>query len=289
MTNNIRNHISVLSCKEIDEICEPLFKYTPLTSFSYTRLYPDGSRMMLGNHADFMIGSFSKKEAPLRNVHTPNFINYDQPFSLIKRWAENLPPPVNKIIAQQLHNERNLWNMDDQLTISTKNSKYCEHVNFLCSTSGMENFFLNNLELMNKFILYFRNKAHKIIQKADNDRIVKPWNFPDFKINLNDSAFSSTEDINSLEKILQPKKFYLSLNEQEIHFTKSEMLCAELVILGKTAKEIAQILNKSKRTVESQIESIKYKTFCNTKSQLINLLLEHNFFSTKLTELPDHK
>lgn len=53
---------------------------------------------------------------------------------------------------------------------------------------------------------------------------------------------------------------YLTIRESEI---------VELLVKGKTVKEIAMLLKLSPRTVEHYIENIKYKVGVNTKSDLI--------------------
>ncbi len=54
---------------------------------------------------------------------------------------------------------------------------------------------------------------------------------------------------------------------------KNEMLTANLLIRGKTAKEIARILGLSHRTIEHRIERMKLKFDACNKSQLIEILL----------------
>ena len=50
--------------------------------------------------------------------------------------------------------------------------------------------------------------------------------------------------------------------------------CFYLVARGKTAKEIARVLNIDYRTVEVHIERLKRKLDCHTKSQLIEKAFE---------------
>ena len=47
------------------------------------------------------------------------------------------------------------------------------------------------------------------------------------------------------------------------------------MIRGKTAKEIAVILNLSPRTIEHHIENIKIKTNSDSKSELIDKMFLH--------------
>jgi len=54
--------------------------------------------------------------------------------------------------------------------------------------------------------------------------------------------------------------------------TFKETRCAELVLEGNTAKEIAKILNLSPRTIEHYFEKLKQKFECRSKAMLIKTL-----------------
>jgi len=75
----------------------------------------------------------------------------------------------------------------------------------------------------------------------------------------------------STKKILITNKYgstYLSQREAE---------CMRYIIQGKTARETADLLMLSHRTVESHIARVKEKFDCNRKSELIEMLLNSNF------------
>ncbi|WP_232051862.1 response regulator transcription factor [Aquicella siphonis] len=51
--------------------------------------------------------------------------------------------------------------------------------------------------------------------------------------------------------------------------TKRECECVFLLVRGKTAKEMADLLLLSKRIIESYIENIKNKMNCQNKAELL--------------------
>lgn len=59
-------------------------------------------------------------------------------------------------------------------------------------------------------------------------------------------------------------------------FTVRETECLFYIIRGKTAKQIAKVLNLSPRTVEFYIERIKLKMDCTTKSQIVAKAISEN-------------
>ena len=68
---------------------------------------------------------------------------------------------------------------------------------------------------------------------------------------------------------------YLGDDYGNIHLTKCEAKVLHCTILGYTAKKTAKHLNISFRTVEAYIDTLKLKLHCNTKRQLIELVIKN--------------
>ena len=60
-----------------------------------------------------------------------------------------------------------------------------------------------------------------------------------------------------------------------VYLSQQELKCLRLLILGKTSKLIAQFLNLSPRTVEYYLDNIKNKLKVETKTQLIEKVIQH--------------
>lgn len=65
------------------------------------------------------------------------------------------------------------------------------------------------------------------------------------------------------------------LSYGEIYFTQRQKEIIIYMIRGKTAKEIATILELSQRTIEHHIENIKLKTNSSSRSELIDKMFDH--------------
>jgi DNA-binding CsgD family transcriptional regulator len=78
----------------------------------------------------------------------------------------------------------------------------------------------------------------------------------------------NSPSVNSLEP--QPNTIYI--DNEPIALTKREMQCLKFTLEGKSAKEIANALYISVRTVEIHIENIRRKTQCRTKLEVISKL-----------------
>jgi DNA-binding CsgD family transcriptional regulator len=55
--------------------------------------------------------------------------------------------------------------------------------------------------------------------------------------------------------------------------TKRELECIQLIMRGRTAKEMADVLGLSPRTVEFYINNIKSKIGCSKKSKIVDYIL----------------
>jgi DNA-binding CsgD family transcriptional regulator len=86
------------------------------------------------------------------------------------------------------------------------------------------------------------------------------------------------DNTNQLKKILvnAPAKrntslnrVYLTIANENIYLTPREVQCISCLFEGKTAKEIAKILNISPRTVEYYIAQLKLKLQCRTVTELV--------------------
>lgn len=78
-------------------------------------------------------------------------------------------------------------------------------------------------------------------------------------------------------KNYDPIQYELSNDFSQFDLSKRETICLFYLIRGKTAKEIAEIIYLSKRTVEKHIDNIRLKLHCNTKSEIIAKAIDAGF------------
>lgn len=69
---------------------------------------------------------------------------------------------------------------------------------------------------------------------------------------------------------ISPNTVSLKTQHSETYLTQREREVLSYVVRGKTAKEIANRLSISRRTVEHHINALKFKTNCHYKSELID-------------------
>lgn len=124
-------------------------------------------------------------------------------------------------------------------------------------------FFLKNIPLFLKFIDFFRLQAVDLIDDKDRRKIAV---FPNkFSIEADEDSLSIENFLSELNKPFLLKSF----TGETVSLTRRESECFKIFLTNKSAKEIANILNLSPRTVELHISNIKHKLGVNYKNQLL--------------------
>lgn len=100
--------------------------------------------------------------------------------------------------------------------------------------------------------------------KKDATPILPPLYQEFLQIMAKEFLLSSSE-----HPAIAPLPNTLTINHQAIKLTPRERDCLEYLLVGKSAKETAQVLKLSFRTVETHLENLRIKTTCRTKIELI--------------------
>ncbi len=226
--------------RNIQELCVPYFKHLGLDHFNYIHRDHHG-------HVTYLCSN-------------PKWLNHylKQSYPKIGAFEQNTEFSKYKYI---------LWNgldRNDPILIDSKEMLGVEfgitiikseqdgfgfyNPGTKSSDSSVINQYVNNLDKYENFILGFQEKASDILLAAKKLKLC----------------------INPLLSIDDRKKPGYQVGN--FYFTEREFQCVNYLILGKTAEEIAIILNISKRTVETHILNIKRKMNCFNQLRLGYLL-----------------
>jgi DNA-binding CsgD family transcriptional regulator len=235
---------------------------TGINSFSYSKVYPDGSRMELWSDSQALYHIFVEKKY-LADCYTPN--NYDEKnkYLLLEKKIEDCSTNIRKKYYLSISAQRNIFDHDNCFMIINKKEQLCEYFLFYTSVKFLSaiNFYFNNITLLESFSAQFREEAKGLIIKADNDRLIKPWR---------DLTLEKSEDIKKTVTPPQSKRAILTEREYQI---------AQHILEGLTARESANILCLSRRSIETHIENIKNKLGCNKKTELALKVQKLNILS----------
>ena len=250
------SHFFFTSSQAVDAIVQPLKQYFGLSSFIYQKNFDDGTEIRLFNQ--------------------PKWCAFFYEHELYKKSAFESKP------SQYVKN-RILWNQipwHSAVLSKAREFNIAHGITFVEPTAdGCEFFFMGapvdqpqvmqryitRIDLLEKFIVYFREKAAPLIEQAKHNKIHIPNKFEAAPLALIESqcSFDSSGFLATLNPALQ----LLSPRERE---------CADLLAKGYTVKMMGRALNLSPRTVETYVEHIKTKLNANSKADLIRVLSQRS-------------
>ncbi len=237
------------------DLCQPFFNETGLNSFSYSRLFMDGTRSEVWSDAEAFEHTFHKARY-IVGAYTPQYFGVRERYSILDKKVETYPPHLRNRYRMQLADQREYFDYDHCFAILNQDKDFCEYFIFYAPRSNVMalNFYLNNFDRLENFSRYFLQAADNLIEQADQHRI--------------HSAVHPTPDAAPVESAARR-----ALPDEKRAFTPREDDVARLLITGATAKEIGNTLGISHRTVESHLEHMKQKLGCMKKSMLVKTLL----------------
>lgn len=265
--------------EDIELICKPLFAQTPIRAVQYNRIYKDGSRTILSNNNDLVIHGYVKPDAKIKQLYTTGLRGTER-YVFTQSWAEHIQDStISTLVKSQLREEHDLFNFKSEFDIVENHSNYEEVLAFWMpgELMGMDNFYVNNLNTLELFRLYFLDKARSLIETVDMDRVVKPWRIlnPETiyinQLNSNSVILRKLQEPKLADKLkIMPKKFYFKSNGTDDYLTKREIELTLQLIRGKSNTEAAKNLFISPRTVETHLKSLRLKTGIQDRQSLVD-------------------
>lgn len=243
--------MSMLKVADVQEICRPLTDYFDVTTFSYLNIYPDLSRIHLDYHYEWNEYFYQHIDKFVSDDNLTESTAWEPGFSTLHSLDDPCIPYAH------------LFNIGDGVVIANDLGD-CTELCFIGSDPKNEKEtvtnLLNNMDLLQKFILYFRGKASNLIQAAKENPIILP-NLPSCK---SKRKFNFCAD-NRL-------KFINSLNDNFTHITLREYECLCLFAKGMSSKDIARKLGVCPKTVDRHFENLKLKHGMKNRVELLALI-----------------
>ena len=253
---------SILS--RLQELCQPLNMFE-ISNFSYAKLTKDQKFFRIGNHPRYTDFFFEQTL-----YDHPDFyrgLRHPDAFSTEKQTLCFLWDPQGS--AQKMRMSLNMWNGISFYFITKDYIEGCAFGSVLENT-GLGDFYLNNLDMLKKFFMYFKSAAKDIIDISDKNKTIDIA-FHDIKLNPHKA---DPEKILEFDRKILIKKYCLSTGQKEFSLTVREIECLRHKIQGLTAKQIARECNISPRTVETHFNKILFKSELKHINQLIYLCKE---------------
>ncbi len=269
MLEQLKNHPILLEANAIQTLCQPLAELG-ITTFSHLRVFDEKRLTILCNHPKSFVNYMKKKyyEADPCISFQAEMLDFGQ--YLVWDYVECFGK------TKEMLDDSTALDFKHVFTIIKKQEgiKDFYHFGTHLSYPGIQQLYLNNLDLLVRFIAFFNERVtqEKSLSKA-------------YALSLNSEQTSSCVTIKGQNSFLSsaPEKraaFLSSLCKQSKltqQLTSKEIACAFLLLEGKTAKEIAKVLALSHRTIEDRIRNIKDKLRAQNKTDLLVRLLEGSF------------
>ncbi len=260
-----KNHIALNAAHDISEICKPL-KILGIISFNYVKTYHDGSQINLSTSSEwvehfylkkyYQIGSFERHP----KKHASGYV----------LWTE--------LSGQEIFSDaRTYFHVDHGITVIDKQPDGCDFYSFgtTVDNASIITFYLNNIDLLRRFIIYFKDRASSLIKKARTEKIILPKLFDEHQFPDEQEKYMLSDIKGQFINAIKIKNFNLSNDLEGEVLKKAQLNCLVGITQGKTAKEIAQCFNLSYRTVEGHINKLKERFNCNSKSELLEKLYKN--------------
>jgi DNA-binding CsgD family transcriptional regulator len=245
----------------VAEICAPL-RYLEVKGFFFMRIFSDGTMVNLATHVawgEIFFDNFLSEQYDINDITEHIYLDSNKTISL---WNHNLE---NRIWQEGKEN----FNFGNGMSICKRYENYYDTYGFYAGSDNykINNFYVMNLDIFEKFILYFNDKAGRLIEKGCENKLIIPNNYRKDALQK------------EMPLIDERVKFFLNAlsNKQApnyINLTKREIECLHWLCIGKTAYEISIILNCSVRTIEKHIDNIKKKFNCSRSTQVVSMAVQ---------------
>jgi DNA-binding CsgD family transcriptional regulator len=249
-----KNHKFLSAAGHVRSVCQPL-QYLQTHMFTYMKNFLDGTQVYLSSDARWIEDYYTLK------LHDSSFFEGDpaQYVTGFKWWPEGSDLPV-------FTHGRDYFNSLYGITFCRQEKDGCE---FFFFSSGRENtakmdVYLNHLDLLEEFTVYFKEKTAPLLQTCSNHRVTRRIR--------GTNQMQQQHDVQR-ELFLQAiGMHHAALNQflgQYEPLTAREKECLFFMMDELSTANIADAMHVSIRTAETHIYHIKQKLHCRTKYELL--------------------
>ena len=267
---NFKKHPTFTATEDINILCEPLKKFN-ITYFGHANIDKNGCISGLANQPNFF-------DHYLKNEY------YNADIHMVK---EKLLGPYVLWDALELDGETNKLDQDSSefgvrhtfsIVQESAGNKDFYHFSTHIKDKSINQVYLSNYDLLNKFIEYFKNQTLK------SKEILKAYDMK-FPINTQNSGFNiiNTDNIADMNKKRLEIMQYFKRTEEDHHkfsiqhrkskkiidLAPQQFRCLDLLLKGHSLKEIGRTMNLSPRTIEYYLKILRKHLGCKNGKELI--------------------
>lgn len=254
---------NALILPRFNEICEPL-NLLGISNFVYMKITKDRKYFRIGTHEKYTDLFFGLNLYDGDNLYRR--LATDDSFKKPSQLQSSLWSPSTQHSGGALRLSAGMWN---GITFVRNTPDYVEGWAFggTPEDTQLPNFYVNNMDLLSKFVNYFKFLGQDIIDLSDRNKTIDIL----FHEPTSPSIFTDldSDKIMAFNAKILAKKYQVIGNHQDFNLTQKEIECLIHKSQGLTAKEIGRLWSISPRTVESHIKNIKTKSGLDNIHQVI--------------------
>lgn len=252
----LKAHPTITHNADLQEICAPL-KDIDLVYFSHANLDEKNRLSVLALNADFFQLYFNK-----------GYHQFDLHLGSLPEGEHLIlwDAIIRKKESKALHEDFMSFNQGHTFSIiyNHGDTKDCYHFATKLGNVGMNEEYIQKVAELKKFICYFKEMvARDNTLKSAYDRKIEI--VPEKGGYLTETILTS-QQWQKFRDDIPITRLYLDGTEK--YLTLREIQCLEAMALGKTAEELAELLQISSRTVNAHVTNMKEKLGCDTQFQL---------------------
>lgn len=266
------SHSFIKSSQEIIEICKPL-ELLQINHFTYQKQFNDGSRISLSNKPKWIEDYYNLKLFQT-SLFEGDCLLYKPSYEV---WLGDHDLEVYR-------HGKQYYNTSHSITISEPQQDGCAFYLFSAPDYCRQSIIYlgENKDILYRFILYFKDRAAKLLNKAEKNKLIlqpvnnhDSLNYLSFKTTVNHDMNDKKREFYKATRIY--KYFFEDAEQTGVKLSKREVDCIIHLLKNRTASETADYMSVSRRTIESYFENIKIKLNCTTKMELLDKLKGHPF------------
>lgn len=249
---------------EVNEICQPLFSRLNAHGFSLHRIYKDGQRVYLGNSYKWIENVYENGYLAASGYQKYS----DYPNCIL--WNEW--PQTDTEFIRLINDARENFSYDNSAMLLRKYESYVDifFIRGRLNDNDINHKFFSDRIFIEGFFDDFLIRTAKLITQAYKHKLIIPE-----KLSRSESC-KTLENQETFHDCLYAKvQDTIFFDTNGLGFSRRESQCLLLMFIGKTAKEIANILGISGRSVEKYIDSVKHKANTSYKNEILEKLMEN--------------
>lgn len=253
--------------QEFAMLCKPLELFN-ITHITYQKQFKNGARISLSNKPQWIEDYYN-----LSLYSTSLFESQDAVQADFSVWLGEYDLDVYK------HGK--LY-YNTACSISVTEPVHDGYEVYIFATAGEHakaiQYLSNHKEIIYHFILYLKDRGKKLLNVAEQNSLLLPK--PRVLEEANLAFLINEQEIQTMQQL--KNQFFKSTPVYKYSFEKGpatgvklthrELLCLAYLLNNKTAEETANLMNLSRRTVESYLNNIRTKLNIDNKSLLLQQL-----------------